>query len=209
MARYRGPLDKLSRREGFNLYLKGERSYTEKTAIAKRNYAPGQHGKNNKKMTQYGIQLRSKQALKRIYGVLEKQFRKYFEEADRKAGKTDEALMQILESRLDTVVFQMGFAVNRRTARQMIRHGHFLINGKRVDIPSYRLRAGDIVEIKEGSRTIQQVKEGMELAEKLNKSPVWLDVNKDQFKGTFTRLPSLEDMDVPVNLQDIIELYSK
>lgn len=209
MARYRGPLEKLSRREGFNLLLKGERSYSEKSSAVKRNFAPGQHGKENKKLTQYGKQLRSKQAIKRIYGVLEKQFRKYFEEASKKEGQTGEILMQILETRLDTIVFQMGFAVNRRTSRQMIRHGHILVNGSKVDIPSYRVKENDTIEIKEGSRSIQQIKEGMDLADRLGRIPSWIEVNKEQFKGTLVRIPSIEEMDVPVDVQDIIELYSK
>jgi small subunit ribosomal protein S4 len=209
MARYRGPLEKLSRREGFNLLLKGERSYSEKSSAVKRNFAPGQHGKENKKLTQYGKQLRSKQAIKRIYGVLEKQFRRYFEEAAKKEGQTGEVLMQLLESRLDTVAYQMGFAVNRRTARQMIRHGHILVNGSKVDIPSYRVKESDVIEVKEGSRGIQQIKEGIDLADRLGRTPSWIDVNKEQFKGTFVRIPSIDEMDVPVDVQDIIELYSK
>ncbi|HOO76009.1 MAG TPA: 30S ribosomal protein S4 [Tepiditoga sp.] len=131
MAKYTGPLCKLCRREGFKMYLKGERCYTDKCAVSKRNYAPGQHGKENKKLTQYGIQLRAKQALKRIYGMLERQFRTYFEEAARRQGETGEVLMQILESRLDSALFQMGFSVNRRTSRQMIRHGHILVTVKK------------------------------------------------------------------------------
>ncbi|BBE30922.1 30S ribosomal protein S4 [Tepiditoga spiralis] len=209
MARYTEALCKLCRREGFKMYLKGERCYTEKCAIAKRNFAPGQHGHNTKKMGQYAIQLRSKQALKRIYGMLEKQFRTYFKEAARREGQTGEVLMQLLESRLDNTVYQMGFAVNRRTARQIIRHGHVLVNGKKVNIPSYRLRSGDVVEIKEGSRSILQVKNGLELSNNRNLARTWLDVNTDQFKGTFVRLPKLEEMEVPVDLQAIIELYSK
>jgi small subunit ribosomal protein S4 len=210
MARYRGPLEKLSRREGFNLYLKGERSYSEKSSAVKRNFAPGQHGHEQKKITQYGLQLRAKQALKRIYGVLEKQFRRYFEEATKKQGqRTDEVLMQILESRLDTVIYQMGFAVNRRTARQMVRHGHVLVNGKKVDIPSFRVKSEFVIEIKEGSRGIQQVREGLELADSKRSIPEWLSVDKDQYKGTFIRMPKIEEMDVPVDVQAIIELYSK
>lgn len=210
MARYRGPLEKLSRREGFNLYLKGERSYSEKSSAVKRNFAPGQHGKGRKKVTQYGLQLRAKQALKRIYGVLEKQFRNYFEEATKKQNQTtDEALMQILESRLDNIVFQMGFAVNRRTARQMVRHGHVLVNGKKVNIPSYSVKEEDKIEIKEGSRNIQQVKEGMELSESKRNIPEWLNVDKDQFNGTVVRYPKIDELDVPVDVQAIIELYSK
>jgi len=209
MARYTEALCKLCRREGFKMYLKGERCYTEKCAIAKRNFAPGQHGHNQKKMGQYAIQLRSKQALKRIYGMLEKQFRTYFKEAARSEGQTGEVLMQLLESRLDNTVYQMGFAVNRRTARQIIRHGHVLVNGKKVNIPSYRLRSGDVVEIKEGSRSILQIKNGLELSNNRNLARTWLDVNTDQFKGTFVRLPKLEEMEVPVDLQAIIELYSK
>ncbi|AEX85269.1 30S ribosomal protein S4 [Marinitoga sp. 1135] len=209
MARYIGSLCKLCRREGFKLYLKGERCYTDKCAIAKRPYAPGQHGKQAKKPTQYGMQLRSKQALKRIYGVLERQFRRYFEEASRKEGNTGENLMRVLETRLDNVVYQMGFAVNRRTARQLVRHGHFLVNGKKVDIPSYRVRPGDVIEVKEKSRSALPIKQGIELAQKANRKLDWIEVDYNAFKGTFLRLPTLDEMDVPVDLQAIIELYSK
>ncbi|SHE73071.1 SSU ribosomal protein S4P [Marinitoga hydrogenitolerans DSM 16785] len=209
MARYIGSLCKLCRREGFKLYLKGERCYTDKCALARRPYAPGQHGKQTKKPTQYGLQLRAKQALKRIYGVLERQFRRYFEEASRKEGNTGENLMRILETRLDNVVYQMGYAVNRRTARQLVRHGHFLVNGKKVDIPSYRVRPGDVIEIKEKSRSILPIKQGIELAQKSNRKLNWIEVDYNAFKGTFLRLPTLDEMEVPVDLQAIIELYSK
>jgi len=191
------------------MYLKGERCYTEKCAIAKRNFAPGQHGQNKAKISQYGIQLRAKQALKRIYGMLEKQFRGYFEEAARREGQTGENLMAILESRLDNTVFQMGFAVNRRTARQIIRHGHILVNGRRVNIPSYRLRVGDVIEVKEASRSILQVKEGLELAGKRASGLNWIEVDAEKFKGTFIRLPKLDELEVPVDLAAIVELYSK
>ncbi|MBM7559942.1 30S ribosomal protein S4 [Marinitoga litoralis] len=209
MARYIGSLCKLCRREGFKLYLKGERCYTDKCALARRPYAPGQHGKQAKKPTQYGLQLRAKQALKRIYGVLERQFRRYFEEASRKEGNTGENLMRILETRLDNVVYQMGYAVNRRTARQLVRHGHFLVNGKKVDIPSYRVRPGDVIEVKEKSRSILPIKQGIELAQKANRRLDWIEVDYNAFKGSFLRLPTLDEMEVPVDLQAIIELYSK
>ena len=210
MASYTGALCKLCRREGFKLYLKGERCYSEKCAMAKRNFAPGQHGKDNKKLTQYGTQLRTKQALKRIYGILERQFRRYFEEAVKKIGQeTGEVLMQILESRLDNVVYEMGFAVNRRAARELVRHGHIMVNGKKVDIPSFRVRPGTVIEIKESSRGILQVKQGLELASKKANTPSWLEVNAEQFKGTFTRMPKMDEISVPVDVQVIIELYSK
>ncbi|WGS65344.1 30S ribosomal protein S4 [Marinitoga aeolica] len=209
MARYIGSLCKLCRREGFKLYLKGERCYTDKCALARRPYAPGQHGKQAKKPTQYGLQLRAKQALKRIYGVLERQFRRYFEEASRKEGNTGENLMRILETRLDNVVYQMGYAVNRRTARQLVRHGHFLVNGRKVDIPSYRVKPGDVIEVKEKSRSILPIKQGIELAQKANKRLDWIEVDYNAFKGSFLRLPTLDEMEVPVDLQAIIELYSK
>jgi len=209
MARYIGSLCKLCRREGFKLYLKGERCYTDKCALARRPYAPGQHGQQAKKPTQYGLQLRAKQALKRIYGILERQFRRYFEEASRREGNTGENLMRILETRLDNVVYQMGYAVNRRTARQLVRHGHFLVNGKKVDIPSYRVRPGDVIEVKEKSRSILPIKQGIELAQKSNRRLDWIEVDYNAFKGTFLRLPTLEEMEVPVDLQAIIELYSK
>ncbi|ABX31487.1 RNA-binding S4 domain protein [Petrotoga mobilis SJ95] len=211
MARYIGPLEKLSRREGINLYLKGKRSYTEKSALRKRNYVPGQHGRQKQKLTQYAMQLRSKQALKRMYGLMERQFRNTFEEAERsRSGETGEVLMQLLERRLDSVVYQMGFAPNRRTARQIVTHGHILVNGKKVNIPSYRVKVGDVIEVKEKSRNIQQVREGLELVQEGYRNiPNWLNVEIENFRGTFQRLPKIDEMDVPVPLTNIIELYSK
>ncbi|RAO99328.1 30S ribosomal protein S4 [Petrotoga sp. 9PW.55.5.1] len=211
MARYIGPLDKLSRREGINLYLKGKRSYTEKSGVRKRNYAPGQHGRQQQKQTQYAMQLRSKQALKRMYGLMERQFRNTFEEAERsQSGETGEVLMQLLERRLDSVVFQMGFAPNRRTARQMVTHGHILVNGKKTNIPSFRVKVGDVIEVKEKSRNIQQVREGLELVQEGYRNlPAWVSVDFENLKGTFERLPKIDEMDVPVSLTNIIELYSK
>ena len=211
MARYIGPVEKLSRRENINLYLKGKRSYTEKSSLRKRNFAPGQHGRQPKKLTQYGMQLRSKQALKRMYGLMERQFRNTFEEAERsRSGETGELLMQLLERRLDSVVFQMGFAPNRRTSRQMITHGHVLVNGKKVDIPSYRVKEGDVIQITERSKNIQQVKDGLELVQEGYRNiPSWVTVDLENLRGTFDRIPKIEEMDVPVDLTNIIELYSK
>lgn len=211
MARYIGPLEKLSRRERINLYLKGKRSYTEKSALRKRNFAPGQHGRQPQKLTQYAVQLRSKQALKRMYGLMERQFRNTFEKAEKsRTAETGELLMQLLERRLDSVVFQMGFAPNRRTARQIVTHGHILVNGKKVNIPSFLIKEGDVVEVKEKSRNIQQVKDGLELVQEGYRNiPSWVNVDLENLRGTFERVPKIEEMDVPVELTNIIELYSK
>lgn len=209
MARYTGPLCKLCRREGMKLYLKGERCFSEKCPFDKRPFAPGQHGREKKKLTQYGLQLRSKQTMKRIYGVLEKQFRTYYERAAKQAGDTRENLVVQVERRLDNVVYRLGFAINRRVARQLVLHGHVLVNGKKVDIPSYQVRPGDVISIKETSRSIEPVKQAVEL----NKGKVsynWLEVDFDQLKGTYVRNPKLEEVtDIPVNVQAIVEFYSR
>ncbi len=209
MARYTGPLCRLCRREGMKLYLKGERCFSEKCPFDKRPFAPGQHGKEKKKLTQYGLQLRSKQTMKRIYGVLEKQFRIYYERAAKQSGDTRENLVVQVERRLDNVVYRLGFAVNRRVARQLVSHGHILVNGKKVDIPSYQVRPGDVISIKDGSRTIEPIKQAIEL----NKGRAianWLEVDYDQFKGVYVRNPKLEEVtDLPVNVQAIVEFYSR
>lgn len=209
MARYTGPLCRLCRREGMKLYLKGERCFSEKCPFDKRPFAPGQHGKEKKKLTQYGLQLRSKQTMKRIYGVLEKQFRIYYERAAKQSGDTRENLVVQVERRLDNVVYRLGFAINRRVARQLVSHGHILVNGKKVDIPSYQVRPGDVISIKDGSRTIESIKQAIEL----NKGRTianWLEADYDQFKGVYVRNPKLEEVtDLPVNVQAIIEFYSR
>ncbi|ACM23196.1 MULTISPECIES: 30S ribosomal protein S4 [Thermotoga] len=209
MARYTGPVCRLCRREGMKLYLKGERCYTDKCAFDRRPYAPGQHGQRRSKLTQYGIQLRAKQTVKRIYGILERQFERYVEKAMKRAGDTRENLIQLLEARLDNVVYRMGFAINRRQARQLVNHGHFLVNGKKVDIPSYLLRPNDVVEVREKSRDIEVIKKAIEFNRERNTVP-WIEVDFDNYKGTFLRYPRLEEVtDLPVDLQTVIEFYSR
>ena len=209
MARYIGPTGKLSRREGINLFLKGRRDTSGKAAIEKRNYPPGQHGRNAKPKTQgYGLQMREKQKVKRIYGVLEDQFRRYFEQADRtRGGITGETLLQLLERRLDNAVYRMGLATSRAQARQLVRHGHFLVNGKRVDIPSYSLKSGDTVIIREGSRenpTILHAREEV----KGRGIPEWISP-EGELGAKVVSMPTREQINLPVQEQLIVELYSK
>jgi small subunit ribosomal protein S4 len=209
MARYTGALCRLCRREGMKLYLKGERCFSEKCPFDKRPFAPGQHGREKKKLTQYGLQLRAKQTMKRIYGVLEKQFRIYYERAAKQAGDTRENLVAQVERRLDNVVYRLGFAINRRTARQLVSHDHILVNGKKVDIPSYQVRPGDVISIKESSRGIQPIKQALELNKGRAVAP-WLEVDYDQFTGKYVRNPKLEEVtDLSVNVQAIVEFYSR
>ena len=209
MARYVGPVCRLCRREGMKLFLKGERCYGEKCAIERRNVPPGQHGKGRKaKLIGYGLQLREKQRVKRMYGVLERQFRRYFETADRKKGITGEILLQLLESRLDNVVYRLGFATSRAQARQLIRHGHFLVNERRADIPSYLLRAGDRVIVKPSSAknpAIQYAREEV----KGRGIPEWMEVDGSGASGRLVAVPTREQLGLPVQEQLIVELYSK
>lgn len=206
MARYTGPSCKLCRREGVKLYLKGDRCYTEKCAIARRAYAPGQHGQGRKKIGNYGMQLREKQKAKRIYGLLESQFRKVYGEADRQKGITGENLLVLLERRLDNAVYRLGFAASRPEARQLVRHGHFTVNGIKVNIPSYEIKVGDVIAVKEKSRQDEKFKAFAEIATNV---PKWLTVDKDKMEGQVTALPQREDVDIPVNETLIVELYSK
>jgi small subunit ribosomal protein S4 len=207
MARYTGPACRLCRREGMKLFLKGERCYTEKCAIEKRNFPPGQHGKSRRqKLAGYGVQLREKQKVKRIYGVLEDQFRRYFEAAERTRGITGETLLQLLERRFDNVVYRLGLATSRPQARQLVRHGHFLVNGKKVDIPSYSLRAGDAVTIKPVSEKSVTIAHAMEEV-KGRGIPGWLTF--DGAVGKVMSLPTREQINLPVQEQLIVELYSK
>ncbi len=207
MARYSGPVCRLCRREGMKLFLKGERCYTEKCAIEKRNFPPGQHGKTRKaKLAGYGVQLREKQKVKRIYGVLEDQFRRYFESADRTRGITGETLLQLLERRFDNVIYRLGLATSRAQARQLVRHGHFLVNGKKVDIPSYSLRAGDVVTVKTVSAKNPTIVHAMEEV-KGRGIPAWLTF--DDGTGKVMSLPTREQINLPVQEQLIVELYSK
>ncbi len=208
MARYRGPVEKLERRLGVDLGLKGERRLAGKSALEKRPYPPGQHGQRRTKLSEYGEQLQEKQKAKFMYGVSEKQFRALFKEANRKEGNTGSILIQLLEQRLDNVVYRMGFATTRRFARQLVNHGHVLVDGKRVDIPSYRVKAGQKIEIREKSKANPQVVRAMELTNQTGMVE-WVDVEKDKFFGIFTRIPNREEISIPVEERLIVELYSK
>ena len=209
MARYIGPVCRLCRREGMKLFLKGERCYTEKCAIEKRNLPPGQHGKLRKaKLVGYGLQLREKQKVKRIYGVLENQFRRYFEVADRTRGITGETLLQLLERRLDNVIYRLGLGTSRAQARQLIRHGHFLINGRKVDIPSYQLKAGDVITVRSTSAQAPAIVHAMEEV-KGRGIPEWLTFDAGAMTGRVQSLPTREQINLPVQEQLIVELYSK
>jgi small subunit ribosomal protein S4 len=209
MARYIGPVCRLCRREGMKLFLKGERCYTDKCAIEKRNVPPGQHGRARRaKIVGYGIQLREKQKVKRTYGVLENQFRRYFEAADRQKGITGELLLQMLERRLDNVIYRLGFATSRPQARQLVRHGHFTVNGKKVDIPSYAVRQGDLVAVRAGSGENPTIQHAIEEV-KGRGIPEWLLLDGGALAGRISSLPTREQINLPVQEQLIVELYSK
>lgn len=208
MARYIGPVCRLCRREGQKLYLKGERCFSPKCAIDRRAYAPGQHGQNRKKLSEYGLQLREKQKAKRIYGVLETQFANYFEEADRTPGITGENLLRLLELRLDNVVYRLGYGRSRTEARQVVRHNHILVNGKRVNIPSYQVRVGDVIEIKEDSKSLQRFKDIVETTGS-RLVPEWLTADKDNLSGKIVSVPNRDQIDVEIQETLIVELYSK
>jgi small subunit ribosomal protein S4 len=208
MARYTGPVCKLCRREGMKLFLKGERCYTDKCSFDRRPYPPGQHGQRRMKFTEYGIRLREKQKVRRIYGVLEKQFRGYFHEADRVKGVTGENLLNLLERRLDSVVYRMGFARTRSEARQLVRHRHFLVNDKRVDIPSFIVNPGDKVTVREKSRSKAVIADSLEQAERRG-IPEWLEVDKNAFAGTVSSMPNREEITLPIQEQLIVEFYSR
>ncbi len=209
MARYIGPVCRLCRREGMKLFLKGERCYTEKCAIEKRNMAPGQHGRARKaKMVGYGVQLREKQKVKRIYGVLENQFRRYFETAERTRGITGETLLQLLERRLDNVIYRSGFSTSRAQARQLVRHGHFLVNGRKVDVPSYSVRQGDVVSVRQTSLENPVIAHAMEEV-KGRGVPEWITIDGTKLAGTIASLPTRQQINLPVQEQLIVELYSK
>jgi small subunit ribosomal protein S4 len=209
MARYIGPVCRLCRREGMKLFLKGERCYTDKCAIEKRNLPPGQHGKLRKaKLVGYGLQLREKQKVKRIYGVLENQFRRYFEVADRTRGITGETLLQLLERRLDNVIYRLGLATSRAQARQLVRHGHFLVNGRKVDVPSYSVKAGDTITVRGTSAQAPAIVHAMEEV-KGRGIPEWLLFDAGQMTGRIQSLPTREQINLPVQEQLIVELYSK
>lgn len=208
MARYTDAVCRLCRREGEKLFLKGDRCYSNKCAIDRRQYAPGEHGQQRKKLSEYGIQLREKQKAKRIYGVLESQFRKYFDMAASKKGVTGENLLQILESRLDNVVYRMGLAASRAQSRQLVRHGNFQVNGIKVNIPSYLVKAGDVITVTEKSRDSALFRDIRESGE-LRNLPKWLDFNKDSLTGKVVMLPNREDIDLSIREHLIVELYSK
>jgi len=209
MARYNGPVCRLCRREGMKLFLKGERCYTEKCAIEKRNMPPGQHGRLRKaKMVGYGVQLREKQKVKRIYGVLEDQFRLYFEQAERTRGITGETLLQLLERRLDNVAYRSGFATSRPAARQLVRHGHFTVNGRKVNIPSFSVKPGDVVAVRESSRKSPSILHALEEV-KGRGVPEWLQFDAAGFSAKIGSVPTREQINLPVQEQLIVELYSK
>jgi small subunit ribosomal protein S4 len=208
LARYTKTNCRLCRRENLKLFLKGERCYTEKCAFDRRNYPPGQHGQSRKKFSDYGTQLREKQKVKRIYGILENQFRNIFKEADRQKGITGETLLALLERRLDNVIYRLGFANSRDEARQLVRHNHFLINQSKVNIPSYLVKPGDVIEIREKSKKIVRVLEALEGVARRG-VPQWLELDKDQMKGSMKGLPSREEITLPIQEKLIVELYSK
>jgi small subunit ribosomal protein S4 len=208
VARYIDPVCKLCRREGGKLFLKGDRCYTQKCAIEKRNYPPGEHGQRRTKASEYGLQLREKQKMKRIYGVQERQFRRYFEMAEGQKGITGEHLVRLLEQRLDNIVHRFGFGASRAQARMLIGHGHIRVNGRRVTIPSTLLRAGDVVEVAPASRDREIIKAALEGAKK-RRVPTWLELDAANFKGTVRSLPSKEELAIPVQEQLVVALYSK
>jgi len=208
VARYTGPSCRLCRREGTKLFLKGDRCYSDKCAVERRNYPPGQHGQRRPKFSSYGEQLREKQKVKRIYGLLERQFRLTFERAERQRGITGANLLVLLERRLDNMVYRLGFAPSRAAARQLVTHGHFTVNGRKVNIPSYLVSPGDVIELKPSSRNIQMIQESLEAVVRRG-VPSWLELDKEQFRGKVLALPTREELTMPVREQLIVELYSK
>jgi len=208
VARYTGAVCRQCRREGLKLFLKGERCYTDKCAIERRNYPPGEHGQARPKFSEYSVQLREKQKLRRIYGVLEGQFRRYFAMADRARGVTGETLLQLLERRLDNIVYRLGFATSRAEARQLVRHGHFRVNDRKVNVPSFQVKAGDVVSVRERSRKVTRIQEALELAQRRG-VPEWLDVQAETFTGVVKALPVRADLTMPINEKLVVELYSK
>ena len=208
MSRYTDAQCRVCRRHGCKLFLKGERCFTDKCSVARRNYAPGEHGQKNAKLSEYGTQLREKQKTKAYYGVGEKQFRKYFEMASNKKGVTGENLLQILESRLDNVVYRLGYGTSRAQARQFVNHGQFEVNGKKVDIPSYLVKAGDVISVRESKKDNSTIKANVEV----NASrvvPAWLERDNEKLSGKVVRLSAREDIDLPIEEHLIVELYSK
>ena len=208
MARYTDEQCRICRREGQKLFLKGSRCYSDKCSISRRNYAPGQHGQKRAKLSEYGTQLREKQKTKSYYGVGEKQFRGYFQMASNKKGVTGDNILQILESRLDNVVYRLGFGASRAQARQLVNHGQFAVNGKKVDIPSYLVKAGDVITVRENKKENATIKANVE-ANAARPVPAWLELNNETLSGKVVRLASREDVDIPVEEHLIVELYSK
>ena len=209
MARYTGAVCRLCRREGQKLFLKGDRCYTDKCALERRSYAPGMHGNaRNKKLSEYGVQLREKQKARRYYGVSEKQFSHYFELAEKRQGQAGENLLAILESRLDNVAYRLGFAMSRAEARQLVRHAHFTVNGQKVNIPSYQVKPGDVIELKEGSRSLDKFKGSLE-ANASRVIPKWLEFDQASKVAKVVAVPAREDIDLPIEEHLIVELYSK
>lgn len=208
MARYRGSVCRLCRREGMKLFLKGDRCFSEKCAVERRNYPPGEHGQGRVKFSEYGNQLREKQKVKRIYGIMENQFHRYFKEAERMKGVTGENLLILLERRLDNMVYRLGFATSRSEARQLIRHGHIKVNSRKVDIPSFLIKTGDTIQLREKSRKIGRVLDSLETIARRG-IPSWLEYNKNTFTGTIKALPTREELTMPISENLIVELYSK
>jgi len=210
MARYTGAVCRLCRRDGTKLFLKGAKCFTDKCPVEKRNFPPGQHGQSRKvkKVVGYGLQLREKQKAKRIYFTLEGQFRAYYQKASNRTGVTGELLLQQLETRLDNVCYRLGFALSRRQARQLVRHGHIQVNGRKVNIPSFQCKVGDEIQVREASRAVPVLEQAKDFASG-QRQVTWLDINRDNFSGKVLALPKREDVNLPVNEQLIVELYSK
>lgn len=208
MARHTTSVCRLCRRENLKLFLKGERCYTEKCAVERRGYPPGQHGQGRKKFSEYGTQLREKQKVKRIYGVLENQFRNTFKEADRQKGITGEVLLSLLERRLDSVVYRLGFANSRNEARQLVLHSHFMVNQTKVSIPSYLVKPGDVIAVREKSKKVVRILEALEGVARRGVPP-WLELDKEQMKGSIKGMPARDDITLPIQEKLIVELYSK
>jgi small subunit ribosomal protein S4 len=209
LGRYSGSSCRQCRRENIKLFLKGDRCYGDKCAFERRPYAPGQHGQRRSgKISDYQLQLREKQKVKRIYGALEGQFRRYYYQAEKEKGITGTNLLIILECRLDNIVYRMGFASSRRQARQLVRHNHFFVNNKKVNIPSYQVKPGDVIEVREGSRKVKNILDAMETVIRRG-IPSWISLEKEKFRGTLTAVPNREDLTMPIQEQLIIELYSK
>jgi small subunit ribosomal protein S4 len=208
VAKYRGPVCRLCRREGEKLFLKGSRCMTEKCAIERRSYPPGQHGQGRPRLSDYSLQLREKQKLRRIYGLQERQFRGVFKRAERQSGVTGDALLRLLECRLDNVAYRLGFGSSRKEARQMVSHGHVTVNGKRVTVPGALVKVGDVVEVRERSRKLAAIQAALDAVDSRG-IPEWLELDKAAFKGTIRSLPTKEQITLPVNEQMVVELYSR